>query len=140
MATFQGYASLVKCPGKEMEDAPKQGIRKQDEQDLVAWMVEGFDVAAGGDRAGVVEDGKVRAVADRIALIEEAEGEFDLLMVHVEDLRVEAGADCRFFANRISGSAEIRGEEGVVGTLQWNWMAPALHIIGMPVRLEDTQR
>lgn len=122
-----------------MDKPPDYGIREQHEQDLVARMVKGLNVAADGDRAGVMEDGEVRAVADGVALVEEAKGEFDLLVVHVEDLRVKAGADHRLPAHGVGGAAEVGGEEGMVGDGERQRVAPALDIVGVAVRLENAQ-
>ena len=139
MSVLQCQAALVKRPGNDVDEAPGQGIRQENEQDLVAGMIEGLHVAAGGDRAGVVEDGEVRAMADRVALVEQAETKFDLLMVHIKDFRVEAGTDHRLPAHGIGGAAEVGGEERVVGVFQRQRVAPALDIVGMSVRLENPQ-
>ena len=76
---------------------------------------------------------------DRVALVEQTECEFHFFVVHVEDFRVEAGADHRLPAHGIGSAAEVGGEESVISLRQRKRVTPALDIVGLTVRFEDAQ-
>jgi hypothetical protein len=87
-----------------------------------------------------MKNGQIRAVTNGVALVKQAECEFDFLVVHVENLRIEAGLDHGLPAHGVRSATEVGGEEWIVGVSQRKWMTPALDVVGMSVWLEDSQR
>ena len=110
------------------------------QQNLISRLIKQLHLTPFRNLVLVMDRGQIGVIKNPPAVVDNAVGQFDLLVVHVKNLGVETRVQHDVLLEGISGSTEIVRLEYAIATLfQRDRVPPSWRIIGLPVRAKNTK-